>query len=296
MSLKNLFSEDVQKILTPESLTAIQEAFDTKVELAVEAALLEQDDQYAEKLKTLITTIDQDRTKKMKKLVDAVDKNNASKLVKIVKLYERKIDKDLDKNGKNFKKHIVEVIGQFIDTYIAEAVSAQDIAQAVKNKSAYNILENMRAVLGVDVALMNKSIKGAVLDGKEKIDTLQKENTELKSKLGKIEESYQKIEVKSLLEEKTAKLPESKKNFIRKALQDKSVKFINENFDYTLRLFDKQEKEKLVTLKEEAINNRAVKPDVVPQQKVVEESLNNNDDEHGNMYVDELSKTWGTKK
>jgi hypothetical protein len=121
-------------------------------------------------------------------------------------------------------------------------------------------------------------------------------NTELKTKLNKLTESYQKIEVKSLLEEKTAKLPETKKNFIRKALQDKSVKFINENFDYTLRLFDKQEKEKLVYLKEEAINNRSVKPDVVPKQKIVEESLNNNIDTHGDMYITELSKTWGTKK
>jgi len=296
MSLKNLFSEDVQKILTEESLNAIQEAFDSKVELAVEAALIEQDDQYADKLKSLITVLDKDRTKKMKRLVEAVDKNNASKLVKVVKLYERKINKDLDKSAKNFKKQIVETVGQFIDAYIAEAVDAQDIAQAVKNKSAYNVLENMRAVLGVDVAMVNNSIKGAVLDGADKIKNLETENTDLKSKLDRLTESYKKIEVKSLLEEKTAKLPESKKNFIRKALEGKSVKFINENFDYTLRLFEKQEKEKLATLKEEAINNRSVKPDVVPTQKIVEESLNNNDDSHGDMYISELSKTWGTKK
>jgi hypothetical protein len=292
MSLKNLFSEDVQKILTEESLTAIQEAFESKVELAVEAALVEQDDQYASKLKTLITTLDKDRTKKMKRVVEAVDKNNASKLVKIVKLYER----DSKRDAKKFKKQVVETVGQFIDTYISEAVDQKDIAQAVKNKTAFNVLENLRSVLGVDVAMMNKSIKGAVMDGADKINTLQTENTELKTKLNKLTESYQKIEVKSLLEEKTAKLPETKKNFIRKALQDKSVKFINENFDYTLRLFDKQEKEKLVYLKEEAINNRSVKPDVVPKQKIVEESLNNNIDTHGDMYITELSKTWGTKK
>ena len=292
MSLKNLFSEDVQKILTEESLTAIQEAFDSKVELAVEAALVQQDDQYATKLKTLIVTLDKDRTKKMRRVVEAVDKNNASKLVKVVKLYER----DSKRDAKKFKKQVVETVSQFIDAYISEAVNPQDIAQAVKNKTAFNVLENLRGVLGVDVAMMNKSIKGAVMDGADKINTLQTENTQLKNKLSKISESYQKIEVKSLLEEKTSKLPETKKNFIRKALQDKSVKFINENFDYTLRLFDKQEKEKLVTLKEEAINNRSVKPDVVPKQKIVTESLNNNSGTHGDMYINELSKTWGTKR
>jgi hypothetical protein len=292
MSLKNLFSEDVQKILTEESLTAIQEAFESKVELAVEAALIEQDDQYAAKLKTLIITLDKDRTKKMRRVVEAVDKNNASKLVKVVKLYER----DSKKDAKKFKNQVVETVSQFIDAYISEAVDQKDIAQAVKNKTAFNVLENLRGVLGVDVAMMNKSIKGAVMDGADKINTLKTENTQLKSKLSKISESYQKIEVKSLLEEKTSKLPETKKNFIRKALEGKSVKFINENFDYTLRLFDKQEKEKLVTLKEEAINNRSVKPDVVPKQKIVTESLNNNSGTHGDMYINELSKTWGTKR
>lgn len=287
MSLKNLFSEDVQKILTEESLTAIQEAFNSKVEIAVDAALLEQDDLYANKLKSLIVTLDKDRTRKMKRVVEAVDKNNASKLVKVVKLYER----DSKRDAKKFKKMVVESVSQFLDTYLNEAIDSKDLAQAVKNKTAFNVLENLRSVLGVDTAMMNESIKGAVLDGKAQLDTLKTENAELKKKLNSLTESYQKIEVKSLLEEKTSKLPESKKNFVRKALQDKSAKFINENFDYTVRLFDKQEKEKLVTLKEEAINQRVVKPDVVPTQKVVKESLNN-DNDTTDMYVEVLSKAW----
>lgn len=292
MSLKNLFSKEVQNILTQESVDAIENAFNKKVELAVESALQLQDDEYSDKLKKLIDVLDKDRTKKMKRVVEAVDKNNAAKLVKLVNLYERSSRKEAAK----FKKQIVETVGLFIDEYISKAVNGQDIEQAVRNKTAYNILENIRNVLGVDLALMNSSIKGAVLDGKGKIDTLEEENTQLKNKLNKLTEAYQRIEVKSLLEEKTAKLPEAKKNFIRKALNDKSVKFINENFDYTLRLFEKQEKQKLATLKEEAINNRSVKPDVVPTQKIIEESLNNNDDSHGDMYINELSKTWGTKK
>jgi flagellar biosynthesis regulator FlbT len=107
----------------------------------------------------------------MKRVVEAVDKNNASKLVKIVKLYER----DSKRDAKKFKKQVVETVGQFIDTYISEAVDQKDIAQAVKNKTAFNVLENLRSVLGVDVAMMNKSIKGAVMDGADKINTLQTE-------------------------------------------------------------------------------------------------------------------------
>jgi hypothetical protein len=291
MKIKNLFTEDVQKILTEDSLNAIQEAFDAKVELNVETALQQQDDLYAEKLQTLITTIDKDHTAKMKRLVEAVDSNNASKLVKIVKLYER----DSKRDAKKFKKQIVESVSAYLEEYLNEAVNAKDIAQAVKNKTAFNVLENLRNVLAVDSVMMKESVKDAVLDGKAQIDKLTQERNELASQFKALYEANQKTEVNMLLESKTSKLPEAKKNFIRKALEGKSAKFINENFDYTLRLFEKQEKEKLVTLKEQAINNRAVKPDVVPQQKIVEEKVNNNNDTHGDMYVDVLSKSWASK-
>lgn len=291
MSLKNLFSEEVQKILTEDSLNAIQEAVNSKVELAVSTALEEQDTLYAEKLGTLISTIDKDHTKKMIRLVEAVDKNNASKLVKIVKLYERANKSD----AKKFQKQMLQTVSAYLDTFLEESIKPEDIAQAVKNKSAYNILSNLRNVLGVDTALMNPSIKEAVLDAKSQIDTLATENTELKTKLNKLTEAYEKVEVKAVLEEKTSKLPEAKKNFIKKALGDKSVKFIEENFDYTLRLFDRNEKQKLSTLKEEAINNRTIKPDIVPPQKVVEEKVNNNSD-GSEMYLTELSKAWPKTK
>jgi hypothetical protein len=291
MSLKNLFSEEVQKILTEDSLNAIQEAVNSKVELAVSTALEEQDTLYAEKLGTLISTIDKDHTKKMIRLVEAVDKNNASKLVKIVKLYERANKSD----AKKFQKQMLQTVSAYLDTFLEESIKPEDIAQAVKNKSAYNILSNLRNVLGVDTALMNPSIKEAVLDAKSQIDTLATENTELKTKLDKLTEAYEKVEVKAVLEEKTSKLPEAKKNFIKKALGDKSVKFIEENFDYTLRLFDRNEKQKLSTLKEEAINNRTVKPDIVPPQKVVEEKVNNTSD-GSEMYLTELSKAWPKTK
>ena len=292
MSLKNLFTEDVQKILTEESLTAIQEAFNSKVELSVESALIQQDELYADKLQTLIESIDVDHTKKLKNLVKALDKNHTSKMKKIVNLYER----DSTKESKKFKKQIIESISGYLDEYINEAIDAKDFSQAVKNKSAYNVLENLRNVLGVDLSLMNPSVKTAVLDGKSQIDKLTNENVELKKQFKALYESNQKTEVSMLLENKTAKLPESKKNFIRKALQDKSLKFIEENFDYTLRLFEKQETQKLAVLKEDALNKRTVKPDVVKIEKVIEEKVNNNNDTHSDMYVDVLSKAWNSKR
>lgn len=291
-NLKNLFTEDVQKILTEETLTAIENAFNEKVELSVKVALEEQDDIYASKLQTLIESIDKDHAEKTQKLINLVDKSNASKLVKIVKMYEKANLKDAAK----FKKILVESISNYLDEYLAESINQEDFAQAVKNKSAYNVLNNMRKVLAVNSVMMKESVQEAVIDGAEKISALEKENAELKAQFKALYEQNQKAEVATLLESKTSKFPEAKKTFIKKFLADKSVKFIEENFDYTVRLFDKQEKNKLQTLKEDALNSRVIKPDFVPQpktQKVVEEKVNNND--LTKEYLSALSRGKGEK-
>ena len=48
---------------------------------------------------------------------------------------------------------------------------------------------------------------------------------------------------------------------MRKVLSDKGPKFIEENFDYTARLFDKKEQERIDIIKEQAFNERKVKAD-----------------------------------
>ena len=289
-NLKNLFTEEVQKILSEDSLNAIEQAFNDKVQVSVDAELLEQDDVYSEKLQILINRLDLDRARKMKKLVEAVDKSNASKLVKIVKLYERQHNVD----ARKFKKLLVESISAYLDDYIGEALKSEDFSQAVKNRTAYTVLENLRKTLAVDSMLMKESVQEAVIDGKSKITELQKENAELKKQFKALYEQNQKSEVSVMLESKVSKFPETKKNFVKNALKDKSLKFIEENFDYAVRLFDKQEKSKLQTLKEDAMNKRQVKPDfVAPEksEKVVTESVNNLTSE----YLKVLSRSKGEK-
>jgi hypothetical protein len=268
--LKNLFTEDVQAILTDETLTAIEEAVTTKVDLAVEAALLEQDNIYAEKLEVLIKTLDKDRAGKMMQVVESVQKTDAKKLARVVSLFKRESNKDFV----GFKKQLVESVSLYLDEYLKESVSAEDFAQAVKNNSAFNVLKNIQKVLAVDSVMMKESVQGAFLDGKAENERVLAENAELKKQFKALYEQNQKTEKSLVLESKLAKFTENKKNFIKKALEDKSLDFINENFDYTVRLFDKQEKATHQVLKEDAISKRTVKPDFVQTKqpaKVVEE-------------------------
>jgi RecA/RadA recombinase len=233
-----------------------------------------------------MSSVDKDRTLKMKKIMEAFDRDKTAKLVKVIKKYEREQNGDLLK----FKKQLTESVSAFLDEFIEESVPTADIKQAVKNKTAMNVLENLKKVFAIDLAVMKESVSGAIVEGKTEIDKLRKRNEELEKSMRVLTESKNKSEVKLFLEARTSKYPETKKNFVKKALGDKSLQFIQENFDYTVRLFEKQEKKQLETIKEEAVQNRKHKPDFVKEQKIVTEKINTNTDEESDPYLDVLKK------
>lgn len=291
MKIKELLNKDAVEVFSESSLDAIQEAFDKKVELATEAALVAQDELYAQKLDTLIKTIDKDHTAKMKKIVEAVDQDRAQKLLKVVKKYERTLNED----ATAYKKQLVGAVSAYLDEFLEESISTEDLATAVKNKSAMNVLSKLRNVLSVGSVMMNESIQEAVLDGKSQITALEKENQKLKKQIDQLTESYNNVRVNSLIEEKISSMDDEKKSFIRKTLKDKSFEFIKENFDYVSRLFDKKEKEKIKNITEDA-KKKSANVDFIPKtEKVLTESLNTFETSTGDIYVNELSKVFGSR-
>jgi hypothetical protein len=291
MKIKDLLNKDAVEVFSESSLDAIQEAFDKKVELATEAALVAQDELYAEKLDKLIKTIDKDHTAKMKRIVEAVDQDRAQKLLKVVKKYERMVNED----AAVYKKQLVGAVSAYLDEFLEESISTEDLATAVKNKSAMGVLSKLRNVLSVGSVMMNESIQEAVLDGKSQITSLQSENENLKKQIEQLKESYDNVRVNALIEEKIASMDDSKKSFIRKTLKDKSFEFIKENFDYVSRLFDKKEKEKIKNITEDA-KKKSANVDFIPKtEKILTESLNTNSASTGDIYLDELTKVFGTR-
>jgi hypothetical protein len=291
MKIKDLLNEDVVKIMSEDTLVAIQEAFDKKVELTTEAALVAQDELYAEKLDQLIKTIDRDHSVKMKRIVGAIDQDRTQKLLKVVKKYETA----LNEGSQGTVAHVVGAVSSYLDSFLEESFSREDFSKAVKNTSAMNVLERLRNTLAVDSVMMKESVQEAVLDGKGKIDNLQSENVQLKKQLKVLEENFNTVRVNALIEEKISKMSDDKKSFVRKTLKDKSFDFISENFDYVSRLFDKKEKEKIKSITEDA-KKRKIDVDFIPeQQKVVTESINNNNDDAYDPYVSELDKVFGKR-
>lgn len=257
MNVSTLLTDEAKEVLTEGSLHAIEQALTEKINLAVESALTEQDDLYASKLQQLITAIDKDHTAKLKRVVESIDRNNYGKLVKVVKMYESALSKE----AKGFKNTLVESISNYLEEFLNEAVPVEAISEATKNRTAMTVLGNLRKVLAIDTALMKESVQGAVINGKTQIDDLTKKVDELARENALLKENYSKTKSALILESKTASLSDKKREYIKRVLGDKSPKFIEENFDYTLRLFDKKEQERISIIKEQAFNKREVRAD-----------------------------------
>lgn len=263
-------------------LEAIETAFETRLEekakIHVDKALLEQDELYTGKLEQLLEALDVDHTKKLKKVVEAVDADRANKLKAVVAKYENVLTEDADA----FKTQLVESISEYLDTFLQESVPAEEIKEAVKNKKAIAVLESLRTHLAVDSALEKDSIKEAVADGKNQINEA---TTKLESALQEksvIQEELDTIKANLLIEQKTAKLDGRTSKYVKKMLEGKDLEYINENFDYTLKLFQKKEESRLEGLKTEALTE-TTKVDHIVEESVEAPSASN-------PYMSELKK------
>jgi len=279
MSEKQLLPKEATEVLTEESVGAIEGAIKDKIELQVEVALTQQDDLYAEKLHELVTAIDKDHTSKLNRVVEAVDHNNATKLLKVIKRY----DKELNSKADGFKETLVESISDYIEEYVDEAIPAKAILEATQNRTAREVLANLRKVLAVDSTLMSESVKEAVVDGKAQINKLDHKVGKLEKENKLLKEAYTTTKADLILESKTAHLSGKKKEYMIRILSDKTPKFIEENYEYTERLFDKKERERISVIKEQAFTRRTVKADA-PRPKISEKK------KAPNPYLEELQR------
>jgi hypothetical protein len=297
-NINEKLKELTKDVLTEESLGEIAEAFNAAVteraQLQVESALAQQDEDHAGKVKNLLEAIDQDHTSKLEKLVEAIDSNHLDKLKNVISKYETVLGEEAN----NFKNNMIANISNYLDLYLEDVVPAQSIKEAADNKKSEELLALIREKLGIDLALAQGSIKDAIIDGKKQIDEANKsagetfqENADLKLRLNR-------VEAELILERKTVGMPEVKRKHMYKVLSDKSAQFINENFDYTVNLYEKGSDEAAELIKEEA-QTTAHAVDT-PSEEVIEEAANpqageGNSDEWSDSpfrstYMDELRR------
>jgi len=293
---KDLLSEETLKAIS----TAVEQKAEEKVSLAVEAALVQQDEEYSAKLEKVLEALDADHTAKLQKIVariddvhskqfatalKKIDEDHSAKLTKLVKLYENA----LGKNAEEFKKTVVENVSSYLELYIDKAIPAQQIHEATQNTRNSKIVEEIKRLVSLDETFVNESVKEALLDGKKQIDEANAKAVEASKSAQLLNEKVQKLEANLLLEKKSSTLPANKKSYVQRVLAEKDAKFINENFNYVLEMFDKREEENLEMLKE-STKPKTSGVDIVTeekQQKRVSKSFNSAGSDDGEQYVTE---------
>ena len=237
MDIKKQLKKVTKELLSEEALNEIQAAFDAavleKAKIHIASALVKQDEDYANKLSHLLEVIDTDHTSKLKKVVRAIDGNHSQKLKNIVTKYKGALVNE----AKSFKDTIINDVSTYLDAYVDEALPKAQINEALKNKRAQIVLEQIKEFLGVDTAVAKKAVKSAIIDGKRQIDEANKKLEAIQKEHKVLSEKYNQIASDLLLEKRTAGLSDSKKDYISRIMRGKDAEFINENFDYAFKPF-----------------------------------------------------------
>ena len=269
--ITDLLKEVGKDVLTEESLETIETVFNEAVEkkateraeLATEAALQVQDDEHSKKLEELLEAIDKDHAKKLEKVVEAVDADRTRKLKNVIRKYQTAISEEAG----GLKETMVESVSDYLDSYITDTLPTETIEEATKNRRAFDVLSEIRKMLSVDMVLANESIREAVKDGKATIEESKKSLAEMTEYNSDLKIQLEGAQKELFLEKKLAGFDEKKAKFVRKTFADKELAFVEENFDYTVTMFDKKTEEALQVLKEEATKEcKAQEAEVVVEE------------------------------
>ena len=205
-----------------------------------------------------------------------LDENYSSKLI----AYANKMNKELNENAQAFQTTLKESISKFLDSYIDDVIPMKTIEEAVQNTRSLRMIEQIKNVIGIDPAFVSKSIKSAVMEAKTRMDDLEKQVAELTESKSALESKLASTSQKLLLEEKTAGLPQEKRDFIKHRLGDRSVEDIEANYDYVCEMWESDQREKRESLRETAeketktASQKIDKPRTVVQEKVEDKNLN----------------------
>jgi hypothetical protein len=301
--ITSILKEATKDLLSDETLKAISESFEKKVEekvsLAVEAALIQQDEDYSSKLESVLEAIDADHVGKLEKIVDRIDEAHAAKfkhalnsldeshtakLKKLVKLYESAINKEAN----TFKQTVVDNVSSYLDLYIDKMVPVQQIQEATQNARSRKIVEEIKRIVSLDETFVNEGVKEALVDGKRQIDEANAKAAQASKAATLLSEKVEALEKNLLLEKKIANLPAPKKAYMLRVLAEKDVKFINENFSYVSDMYEKREEEAMETLKESTKPKSAGVDRVITEQAEKKSaSYNSANDDGGEQYVAE---------
>lgn len=268
---KDILSEETKKLLSTAFDEAIQAQVTERLELEVKDALQKLDEEHATQLGTLLETIDADHTAKLQAILTKIDEDHTQKL----EYYINRSKKLIEEDAAEFKGQLVKQISNYLDLYLEDAIPKKELAEAVQNKQAQKILDEIKQVVAVDEKFINDTIREAVEDGRRQIDLLKSELNEAIKQNIRINQEAKSVRADLLVEKMTTRFSNEKKEAVMRVLKGKDPDYITENFDYVVKMFDKEQAENQDLLAEESKKHSKVFTNKVdlPKSKVRDTEL-----------------------
>lgn len=286
MKINDVLDQIGSDVLTEDAKTALVEAFDDSVnkqvterlEIEVQGAMERLDEQHAEQLEGLLGTIDRDHTAKLQAVLEKIDTEHTEKLKYLI----RQQRKTLNEDAKGFKGSLVKQLSNYLDLYLEDAIPKREIAEAVTNKQAQRTLREIKELVAVDEEFINDTIREAVSDGKKQIDQLKTELNEAVKQNISLNQTVKTSGASLLLEKSTGSFSKEKKDYVVRVLKNKSPDYITENFEYVVKMFDKDTTESRDQLLEEEVNSKRASDGVdIPKSKIRQDAeLISESDQH----------------
>jgi len=273
----DVLSEDTKTLLIDAFNEAVEQSATDRLEIEVKSALEMLDEEHTTQLSQLLEAIDRDHTHKLTEVLQKLDEDHTEKLQYLIKKNQNLIKEDAG----SFKKQLVKQLSNYLDLYLEDAIPKREIAEAVSNRQAQRTLDEIKSLVAIDEEYVNDTIREAVADGKKTIDALKTELNEAVKQNIKLNQEVKTTKSSLILEGVTKNFEKTKKNYVMRVLSGKDPDYITENFDYVVKMFEKDENENQHILAEDAKKKTKVMTNKVDMPKkdveLIQESADQNE-------------------
>lgn len=246
--------ESLKSVLTESEINEIKQEFEKQVQIAVESALHQHDEECIKQVKALESQINETHSIQLNKLMTKAKQTFDNRVEKVKAKYEAIMTEDAEK----FKRNLSESIETLIDKNISKILPYETIKESARNKTAMLVLEGLRKQLSVDSALMKESIRTPMLEARNKMAGAASFIKSLKKKNQQLNEELSRAKADLLIEGVVANLPEDEANHMRLMLEGKDAEFINNQSQYILGLYKKGKAERRENLRKQATSRSMV--------------------------------------
>ncbi len=285
----DILTEDSKKMLIEAFDDAVNMRVSERVEIEVKDALQKLDEDHSVKLEQLLEAIDSDHTQKLVAVLEKIDTDHSEKLVYLVKRHAKIMKED----AAQFKEKLIAQLSGYLDLYVEKAIPRDELKEAVSNKRAQRMVEQMKQIISLDDSFVNETIKEAVEDGRKTIENLKSELNEAVKQNIQITQMLKGKSAELMLEKSTAGLTRDKKQYVMRMLKDKDPEYIKENFDYVVKMFDKEDDGQRELVAEQATKAAKIikeKVDTPRSEKIIKEGTSSVDGDGVGGYLDIMKR------